>query len=406
MATNAALILQTTAQMFDRMAQRKAQRNIDALNQMKLGMQDRRLTMMEESADLQAEAFETQKFYNQLQNVEKLTKSQAADVSNQFLLMTRFNEFYNPDDDNWAEDFRKILKGEYKTGYTAKSKVGFGFSDRNASLILNTVVQASASKNPNAILNLVNRVDRAHRMINSGQLPSAQDRDLLQGFVNMGMFTKDDKSVIPTQDMSSMMSATDNILSNLSKLSKEISEITEEKIPAIESKFNFLQYNQLPAITSTEAEVTSAEANLQKLVDLFRAGGDEEIVKTPVQEANENIISLSNQIDNKEEQIALDKSKFQNMKIAKTQGLTIDEVEMANLAESIANNSASKDSLFFTKRDVEREKDLSIKKQELIDIGVQPTEENIQQRERIRPQQIDQAAEELATFRERYRAQQ
>ena len=205
--------------------------------------------------------------------------------------------------------------------------------------------------------------------------------------------------------MSSMMSATDNILSNLSKLSKEISEITEEKIPAIESKFNFLQYNQLPAITSTEAEVTSAEANLQKLVDLFRAGGDEEIVKTPVQEANENIISLSNQIDNKDEQIALDSSKLQNMKIAKRQGLTIDEVEMANLAESIANNSASKDSLFFTKRDVEREKDLNIKKQGLIDIGVQPTEENIQQMEKIRQQQIDQAAEELATFRERYRAQ-
>ena len=93
------------------------------------------------------------------------------------------------------------------------------------------------------------------------------------------------------------------------------------------------------------------------------------------------------------------------MKIAKRQGLTIDEVEMANLAESIANNSASKDSLFFTKRDVEREKDLNIKKQELIDIGVQPTEENIQQMEKIRQQQIDQAAEELATFRERYRAQ-
>ena len=42
MAPDTALILQTTAQMFDRMAQRKAQRNIDALRQMQLGLQDRR----------------------------------------------------------------------------------------------------------------------------------------------------------------------------------------------------------------------------------------------------------------------------------------------------------------------------------------------------------------------------
>ena len=406
MANDLSVILQSTAQMIDRMSQRKAQRNLDALRQMQIGLQERKITMMEEAADLREEQFQTQKFYNQLANLEKLTKTQGSEVANRFLLLTRFNEFYNPEDENWAKDFRQILKGEYKTGKILRKKeVGFGFSDRNASLILNTVVQASASKNPNGILHLINKADIAHRMINEGRVPSAQDQNLLNGLTNMGLFRKGKDSYTPSKDMGSMMMSADNVLTNLSNLSQEISEITTEKIPKIEKDFQFLQHSALPSITSTEAELTDEQRKWQEMIDDFRRSKESDF-KTPIQQANENIISLSNQIESKEDQIAVDKSMLQNMKIAQNQGLTVDAVQMSNLSESIANNTAAKDSIFLIKRETERDKELTQKKQSLIDIGVEPTEENVKRREIIKQQQLDQAAEELAIFRERYRAQQ
>ena len=417
MATDLSVLLQTTAQIFDRMVSQKKQRQVDALNQMKLGMQDRRLTMMEEAADLSEQKFELEKFHMFLENIKSRNNMMAADVVNSFYIQTRFNEFYDPDNKEWAVDFKKVLTGKYKSGYLAE-EAGYGFSEQNASLILNTIQSSVVSKSDASVLKLINRVDRAYRLLASGEKVPVDDLDLFKGFVNMGLFRAgvtgadykseiEGKKAVPifeaTAEWQQIMTSAGNVLSNRAKISKELDELLTDEIPKIDSAFNFLQYNQLPAITSTETDV---QGLLDKFQSLQVVQDDTKEFKKPIQEANENIISLSNQIDNKEEQIALDKSKFQNMKIAKTQGLTIDEVEMANLAESIANNSASKDSLFFTKRDVEREKDLNIKKQGLIDIGVQPTEENIQQMEKIRQQQIDQAAEELATFRERYRAQQ
>ena len=407
MASDTALILQTTAQMFDRVAQRKAQRNIDALNQMKLGMQDRRISMMEEASKLQKHQFEMQKFYNQLTNIEKLTKTQGLEIGNRIISRFNFNEFYNPEDENWSKKYRQLLKGELKVGKVGrKEKVGFGFSDANASLIIGNLTDAVNSKNPNPLMHLVNKVNITHRKRSSGERVPYQDLNLYQGFINMGLFTvdPDTKSVTPTEDMSAIMGSTDNTLTNLSKLSQEISEIAQNDFK-IDREFKFLEHTALPSITSTEMDVTDEQRKWQEILDEIKSSQVADF-KTPIQQANENIISLSNQIESKEDQIAIDKSKLQNMKIAQTQGLTVDAVDMSNLAESIANNTAAKDSLFFIKRDTERDKDLNIKQQELIDIGVQPTEENVQQMEKIRQQQIDQAAEELATFRERYRAQQ
>ena len=122
MASDTALILQTTAQMFDRMAQRKAQRNIDALNQMKLGMQDRRISMMEEASKLQKHQFEMQKFYNQLTNIEKLTKTQGLEIGNRIISRFNFNEFYNPEDENWSKKYRQLLKGELKVGKVGRKE--------------------------------------------------------------------------------------------------------------------------------------------------------------------------------------------------------------------------------------------------------------------------------------------
>jgi hypothetical protein len=221
----------------------------------------------------------------------------------------------------------------------------------------------------------------------------------------MGLFRKGKDSYTPSKDMGSMMMSADNVLTNLSNLSQEISEITTEKIPKIEKDFQFLQHSALPSITSTEAELTDEQRKWQEMIDDFRRSKESDF-KTPIQQANENIISLSNQIESKEDQIAVDKSMLQNMKIAQNQGLTVDAVQMSNLSESIANNTAAKDSLFLIKRETERDKELTQKKQSLIDIGVEPTEENVKRREIIQQQQLDQAAEELAIFRERYRAQQ
>jgi len=97
MATDLSVLLQTTAQIFDRMASQKKQRQVDALNQMKLGMQDRRLTMMEEAADLSEQKFELEKFHMFLENIKSRNNMMAADVVNSFYIQTRFNEFYDPD---------------------------------------------------------------------------------------------------------------------------------------------------------------------------------------------------------------------------------------------------------------------------------------------------------------------
>jgi|TARA_Y100000034_G_scaffold24546_1_gene28712 hypothetical protein len=289
MASDTALILQTTAQMFDRMAQRKAQRNIDALRQMQLGMQDRRISMMEEASNLQKQQFEMQKFYNQLTNIEKLTKTQGLEIGNRIISRFNFNEFYNPEDENWAKKYRQLLKGELKVGKVGrKEKVGFGFSDANASLIIGNLTDAVNSKNPNPLMHLVNKVNITHRKRSSGERVPYQDLNLYQGFINMGLFTvdPDTKSVTPTEDMSAIMGSTDNILTNLSKLSQEISEIAQNDFE-IDRKFKFLEHTALPSITSTEMDVSEAQKQWLEIYNQIFAG-DEEVdsgdigdVKTP-----------------------------------------------------------------------------------------------------------------------------
>ena len=186
MASDGTVVLQSVNRMFDRLFAEKRQRSLDALKMVELGLKDRQMTMMEEVRGLQADQSRMQMAMVKIADMEKFTNVQKAKIANDFLVSSRFLDFYNPDNPDWAVDFTKALKGEYKAGFMGKEQ-GWKFSDRNASLIASSLIQAQAG-NPDAVLTLIDRANRSYLTAQGGQQLVAEDANLLTGFTNMGMF--------------------------------------------------------------------------------------------------------------------------------------------------------------------------------------------------------------------------
>ena len=159
MASDSTVVLQSVNRMFDRLFAEKRQRSLDALKMVELGLKDRQMTMMEEVRGLQADQSRMQMGMVKIADMEKFNNVQKAKIANDFLVSSRFLDFYNPDNPDWAVEFTKALKGEYKAGFMGKEQ-GWKFSDRNASLIASSLIQAQAG-NPDAVLALIDRANRS-----------------------------------------------------------------------------------------------------------------------------------------------------------------------------------------------------------------------------------------------------
>ena len=111
------VVLQSINRMFDRLAAEKRERRQEALLMMQVGLQERKFSMMEEVRKLQMDQSKMQMAAFVVGDMEKQTNVQKAKVANSFLLESRFLDFYNPDNPDWAVEFTKALKGEYKAGF-------------------------------------------------------------------------------------------------------------------------------------------------------------------------------------------------------------------------------------------------------------------------------------------------
>ena len=111
MASDSTVVLQSVNRMFDRLFAEKRQRSLDALKMVELGLKDRQMTMMEEVRGLQADQSRMQMAMVKIADMEKFNNVQKAKIANDFLVFSRFLDFYNPDNPDWAVEFTKALKG-------------------------------------------------------------------------------------------------------------------------------------------------------------------------------------------------------------------------------------------------------------------------------------------------------
>jgi hypothetical protein len=328
--------------MFDRISAEKRERRQEALQMMQFGLQERKLSMMEEVRDLQMQQSKMQMAMIGVSDMEKMNNVQKAKIANEFLVSSRFLDFYNPDNPDWAVDFTKALKGEYKEGMLGE-KQGWNFSDRNSSLIASSLIQAQAG-NPDAVLSLIDKANRAYLTAEGGRSLSAEDANLLTGFTNMGVFRvgQDEKGktfVEKSPEWASLMASTNNVLSNESKISRERAGIQTGDFE-IKEELSFLQHESLPDVEKSLNEVEIQQLLEAQMRKTYEDLGDDVPVKTEAEiereNAQSNIDDISTRIEQKEDRVSTSQVKFNQMQSFKDQGFAIDESELQQLSQEIA----------------------------------------------------------------------
>ena len=336
------VVLQSINRMFDRISAEKRERRQEALQMMQFGLQERKLSMMEEVRDLQMQQSKMQMAMIGVSDMEKMNNVQKAKIANEFLVSSRFLDFYNPDNPDWAVDFTKALKGEYKEGMLGE-KQGWNFSDRNSSLIASSLIQAQAG-NPDAVLSLIDKANRAYLTAEGGRSLSAEDANLLTGFTNMGVFRvgQDEKGktfVEKSPEWASLMASTNNVLSNESKISRERAGIQTGDFE-IKEELSFLQHESLPDVEKSLNEVEIQQLLEAQMRKTYEDLGDDVPVKTEAEiereNAQSNIDDISTRIEQKEDRVSTSQVKFNQMQSFKDQGFAIDEAELQQLSQEIA----------------------------------------------------------------------
>ena len=380
MASDGTVVLQSVNRMFDRLFAEKRQRSLDALKMVELGLKDRQMTMMEEVRGLQSEQSRMQMAMVKIADMEKFTNVQKAKIANDFLVSSRFLDFYNPDNPEWAVDFTKALKGEYKQGFMGKEQ-GWKFSDRNASLIASSLIQAQAG-NPDAVLTLIDRANRSYLTAKGGQQLVAEDANLLTGFTNMGMFiagrdAEGDVFVDKSPQWQSLTDATTNVLSNESKIAEERTGLQQGDYKITE-KLGFLKYETLPDIQQSLNEVDIQQLLEQQMKEAYGEIDDNTTLETQKISIEESITSTSDRVKQLSDDLATKQLNLKLMRDEQSSGYTFDKVAFENLNIDIDSVKASMDVLeseLKTQNDLRIEASLKI---ELEERNIPITEKNIQ----------------------------
>ena len=383
MASDGTVVLQSVNRMFDRLFAEKRQRSLDALKMVELGLKDRQMTMMEEVRGLQADQSRMQMAMVKIADMEKFTNVQKAKIANDFLVSSRFLDFYNPDNPEWAVDFTKALKGEYKAGFMGKEQ-GWKFSDRNASLIASSLIQAQAG-NPDAVLTLIDRANRSYLTAQGGQQLVAEDANLLTGFTNMGMFVvgqdeKGDVFVDKSPQWQSLTDATENVLSNESKIAEERTGLQSGDYD-IQEKLSFLKHETLPDIQQSLNELDMQKLLEQQMRDAYTEIGDNTTLEAEKINIEGTISSTSDRLKQLSDDLATKELNLKLMRDEQSSGYAFDKVAFDNLNTDIDSVKSSMDVL---ESELKTQNDLRIeasRKIELEERNIPITEENIQRLE-------------------------
>tara|TARA_R110000851_G_scaffold111870_5_gene235697 strand:- start:14651 stop:15877 length:1227 start_codon:yes stop_codon:yes gene_type:complete len=383
MASDGTVVLQSVNRMFDRLFAEKRQRSLDALKMVELGLKDRQMTMMEEARGLQADQSRMQMAMVKIADMEKFTNVQKAKIANDFLVSSRFLDFYNPDNPEWAVDFTKALKGEYKQGFMGDEQ-GWKFSDRNASLIASSLIQAQAG-NPDAVLTIIDRANKSYLTAESGQQLVAEDANLLTGFTNMGMFVvgQDEKGQVfvdKSPQWQSLTDATTNVLSNESKIAEERTGLQSGDYD-IKEKLNFLKYETLPDIQKSLNELDMQKLLEQQMKDAYSEIPDNTSLETEKINIEGTITSTSDRLKQLSDGLATKQLDLKLMRDEQSSGYAFDKVAFETLNTDIDSVKASMDVL---ESELKTQNDLRIessRKIELEERNIPITEKNIERLE-------------------------
>ena len=383
MASDGTVVLQSVNRMFDRLFAEKRQRSLDALKMVELGLKDRQMTMMEEVRGLQADQSRMQMAMVKIADMEKFTNVQKAKIAKDFLVSSRFLDFYNPDNPEWAVDFTKALKGEYKQGFMGEEQ-GWKFSDRNASLIASSLIQAQAG-NPDAVLTLIDRANRSYLTAQGGKQLVAEDANLLTGFTNMGMFVvgQDEKGQVfvdKSPQWQSLTDATENVLSNESKIAEERTGLQSGDYD-IQEKLSFLKHETLPDIQQSLNELDMQKLLEQQMKDAYTEIGDNTTLEAEKINIEGTISSTSDRLKQLSDDLATKELNLKLMRDEQSSGYAFDKVAFDNLNTDIDSVKSSMDVL---ESELKTQNDLRIeasRKIELEERNIPITEENIQRLE-------------------------
>ena len=383
MASDGTVVLQSVNRMFDRLFAEKRQRSLDALKMVELNLKDRQMTMMEEARGLQADQSRMQMAMVKIADMEKFTNVQKAKIANDFLVSSRFLDFYNPDNPEWAVDFTKALKGEYKQGFMGDEQ-GWKFSDRNASLIASSLIQAQAG-NPDAVLTIIDRANKSYLTAESGQQLVAEDANLLTGFTNMGMFVvgQDEKGQVfvdKSPQWQSLTDATTNVLSNESKIAEERTGLQSGDYD-IKEKLNFLKYETLPDIQKSLNELDMQKLLEQQMKDAYSEIPDNTSLETEKINIEGTITSTSDRLKQLSDGLATKQLDLKLMRDEQSSGYAFDKVAFETLNTDIDSVKASMDVL---ESELKTQNDLRIessRKIELEERNIPITEKNIERLE-------------------------
>ena len=383
MASDSTVVLQSVNRMFDRLFAEKRQRSLDALKMVELGLKDRQMTMMEEARGLQADQSRMQMAMVKIADMEKFTNVQKAKIANDFLVSSRFLDFYNPDNPDWAVEFTKALKGEYKAGFMGKEQ-GWKFSDRNASLIASSLIQAQAG-NPDAVLSIIDRANRSYLTAQGGQQLQSEDANLLNGFTLMGMFRLGEDAegkgfFEKSPQWQSLTDATENVLSNESKIAEERTGLQSGDYD-IKEKLSFLKHETLPDIQQSLNEVEIQQLLEQQMQEAYGKIDDNTSLETEKINIEGTISSTSDRLKQLSDDLATKQLNFQLMKEEQSSGYAFDKVAFDNLNADIDSVKASMDVL---ESELKTQNDLRIeasRKIELEERNIPITEENIERLE-------------------------
>ena len=383
MASDGTVVLQSVNRMFDRLFAEKRQRSLDALKMVELGLKDRQMTMMEEARGLQSDQSRMQMAMVKIADMEKFTNVQKAKIANDFLVSSRFLDFYNPDNPEWAVDFTKALKGEYKQGFMGDEQ-GWKFSDRNASLIASSLIQAQAG-NPDAVLTIIDRANKSYLTAESGQQLVSEDANLLTGFTNMGMFVvgQDEKGQVfvdKSPQWQSLTDATTNVLSNESKIAEERTGLQSGDYD-IKEKLNFLKYETLPDIQKSLNELDMQKLLEQQMKDAYSEIPDNTSLETEKINIEGTITSTSDRLKQLSDGLATKQLDLKLMRDEQSSGYAFDKVAFETLNTDIDSVKASMDVL---ESELKTQNDLRIessRKIELEERNIPITEKNIERLE-------------------------
>tara|TARA_R110000787_G_scaffold112329_3_gene221256 strand:- start:418 stop:1644 length:1227 start_codon:yes stop_codon:yes gene_type:complete len=383
MASDGTVVLQSVNRMFDRLFAEKRQRSLDALKMVELNLKDRQMTMMEEARGLQADQSRMQMAMVKIADMEKFTNVQKAKIANDFLVSSRFLDFYNPDNPEWAVDFTKALKGEYKQGFMGDEQ-GWKFSDRNASLIASSLIQAQAG-NPDAVLTIIDRANKSYLTAESGQQLVSEDANLLTGFTNMGMFVvgQDEKGQVfvdKSPQWQSLTDATTNVLSNESKIAEERTGLQSGDYD-IKEKLNFLKYETLPDIQKSLNELDMQKLLEQQMKDAYSEIPDNTSLETEKINIEGTITSTSDRLKQLSDGLATKQLDLKLMRDEQSSGYAFDKVAFETLNTDIDSVKASMDVL---ESELKTQNDLRIessRKIELEERNIPITEKNIERLE-------------------------